>query len=70
MMGTLIDRDAAWLSGDGPDADIVLHSQCRLLRNLADYPFPGQCKPDELRLVEERLLSAFEGISLLADCKY
>lgn len=31
-----------WVSGEGPDADVVLSTRVRLARNLADVPFPSR----------------------------
>jgi len=35
----LSDNAGKWMSGGGPDADVVMSSRVRLARNLAGYPF-------------------------------
>jgi protein arginine kinase len=64
MLETLLEKKALWLSGDGPEADIVVESGGYLTRNLADLPFPGQASDDELHAVLERVLGAMEGHSI------
>jgi protein arginine kinase len=61
MLETLLEKKARWLSGEGPDADIVVESGGSLTRNLADLPFPGQASDDELHSVVDRVLGAMEG---------
>ncbi len=70
MVETLLDRQAAWLSGNKADADIVVNTQCRLVRNLADFPFPKQCSNDERRSVETRVLSVLESLNMLSNGKF
>lgn len=43
----------AWLSGDGPQQDVVLSSRVRLARNLAGIPFVNRASASDLRLVVE-----------------
>lgn len=45
MLQAIAARDAAWLDGTGPEADIVLATRARLARNLTDFPFPHRA-PD------------------------
>ncbi len=61
MLETLLEKKARWLSGEGPEADIVIESGGTLARNLADLPFPGQASDDELHNVLDRVLGAMEG---------
>lgn len=70
MVETLLDKPSQWLSGDGPDADLAVMCQCRLVRNLADYPFPAQCTDDEKHAIEERLVSVLDSLNLLATGTY
>ena len=60
MLETLLEKKARWLSGEGPEADIVIESGGTLARNLADLPFPGQASDDELHNVLDRVLGAME----------
>lgn len=70
MLETLLEREAQWLSGDGPEADVAVFSLCQLFRNLADFPFPGQCTEDEKRMIEERVLGVLDSLNLLATGQY
>ena len=70
MVETLLDKKAEWLTAAGTEADVAVYTRCRLHRNLADFPFPGQCTLDERRAVEERVSSALEGLNLLSTGAY
>lgn len=61
MLETLLEKEARWQSGEGPDADIVVECGGSLARNLADLPFPGQASDDELHSALDRVLGAMEG---------
>ena len=64
MVETLLDRDAVWISGTGPDADAAILSQCRLTRNLKEFPFPAQCNDTEKATIEKRLLDVLDALNL------
>jgi len=53
----IIASSGEWLSGDGPNRQIVVSSRVRLARNLREKPFPGWAKKaerlDVMRLVKE-----------------
>ena len=70
MVETLLEKQAEWLSGEGPDADVAIHCRCQLFRNLADYPFPSNCTDEEKRAIEERVLGVLDGLNLLATGRY
>lgn len=70
MVETLMDKPAQWLAGDGPEADVAVYCQCRLVRNLADFPFCDHCTDDEKRMIEERLVGIFDSLNLLATGNY
>ncbi len=70
MFETLREREAQWLSGEGPEADVAVYSVCHLFRNLADFPYPDQCTEDEKRMVEERILGILESLNLLESGQY
>ncbi|KGE70735.1 hypothetical protein [Spirochaeta lutea] len=38
-----------WISGAGPESDIVISTRLRLSRNLEAYPFPGSMDPEQRR---------------------
>lgn len=70
MVETLLSKPAQWLSGDGPEADVAVGCRCRLVRNLADFPFRGRCTDDERRMIEDRLVGVFDTLNLLATGNY
>jgi protein arginine kinase len=49
-----------WLTGDGPDSDIVISSRIRLARNVAGYPFMTKAD-DEIR---QQLVDSLKSIVL------
>lgn len=57
----------SWLSGSGPESEIVLSSRIRLARNLRSQPFPGRASGEQLgKIVSElkelpRELAAADG---------
>ncbi len=70
MPNTITDTPAAWVSGDGPDADIILYTQCVLVRNLADFPYTGQCSHSEKKAIEERILDLIQHLHILPGGQY
>ncbi|MFP6596108.1 MAG: hypothetical protein VCC01_01510 [Candidatus Hydrogenedentota bacterium] len=70
MIESMLQSTAQWLDAEGPNADIVLSTQCRLLRNLADYPFPGQCTPEEKKTIEASVLAVLGSMNFMADGHY
>lgn len=44
-----------WISGTGPEQDIVLSNRIRLARNLEQIPFPGQANQKQLAEVTSRV---------------
>jgi len=48
-----------WLSGEGPDADVVVSSRVRLARNLAQHRFPGRASMFERAEVFQEVSAAF-----------
>ncbi len=70
MVETLLDKHAKWLDASGPQPEHVIMTQGSLVRNLADFPFPGRCSREDLRAVEERALNAIESAGLLEKGQY
>ena len=70
MLKMQFDKPAAWLREQGPDGGVAVCSQCSLIRNLADFPFPGKCSDDERRSVEEYVVQGLERGGLLASGTY
>lgn len=48
----------AWLAHGGPDADVILSSRVRLMRNLRAYPFPHRADSAALMAVMRQILQA------------
>lgn len=51
---------AIWLTGDGPDADVVVSSRVRLARNLRGMPFPQQANEEQMASVLAQIRAAIE----------
>jgi len=51
-----------WMAEEGPEASVAVWCQCSLVRNLADFMFPGSCSDEDKKAVEERVLSALEDL--------
>ena len=63
---TLVDTTPQWIGRPGPDADVVVLSQCTLLRNVGDLPFPARCSEEERRQLRERVHQVLDSLNLLA----
>ncbi|MDD5557465.1 MAG: protein arginine kinase [bacterium] len=61
----LLNREAEWLMGSGPDSGVVVSSRVRLARNLRGIPFPGRAERDARVRVREMAEEAFEGSALM-----
>lgn len=70
MVETLLDREAEWISGSGTEADVAVYTCCELYRNLADFPFPGQCTDDEKSAIEDRIVGLLDTLNLTASGRY
>lgn len=64
MVDTMLQSQAEWLSGDGPESDVVVLCECSIERNLSDFPFPAQCTETERRAVLDRLVAVFDSSDL------
>lgn len=70
MFEELSSKTAAWLSGAGPQAGIVLSSRVRLARNLFRFKFPPAADADLRRKVVGEVHSAIERSILLKSGKF
>lgn len=70
MIETMVHSPAQWLDATGPDADIVISTHCRLVRNLADYPFPAQSTDEVKDLIEGRILDALHNMGFMSEGQY
>ena len=49
-----------WISGEGPEQDIVLSNRIRLARNLEELPFPGQARQEQLAEVSTKVRNVID----------
>ena len=63
----LINGHAGWLSGKGPEAEIVLSSRIRLARNLADYKFPNRATVEDKLQVLDKTIKAIAKLAPFKD---
>jgi len=61
-LSRIIANTGEWLSGSGPDDQIVVSSRVRLARNLTGKPFPGWAKKAERLAVLDEIRDAVERI--------
>jgi len=67
----LINEHASWLTGQGPESEIVLSSRIRLARNIYDHRFPNRATPEEKIQIMQTVVEAvkqiprFKGMILL-----
>lgn len=67
MLNNIGNRSLSqWISGEGPDSDIVFSSRIRLARNLEKYPFPNRASKEEKKAV---ITEVREAISSIEDYK-
>lgn len=65
-LSALAALDASWLDGSGPQADVVVATRARLVRNLAGLPFPHRASASELATIAadlERQLRRLPGFA-------
>jgi protein arginine kinase len=56
-----------WLSGEGPDADVVISTRVRLARNFAGRRFPSKASLLERKQAFDEVASAFRGAPQFGD---
>ncbi len=60
----LAERVPSWLSGEGPQSDVVVSCRMRLARNLAEFPFAVRLEPKRAEELAERVRQPLEAASL------
>ncbi|HIJ65256.1 MAG TPA: hypothetical protein HPP77_04825 [Candidatus Hydrogenedentes bacterium] len=70
MASSLMNKAAAWLAADGPEPAMVVGTCGRLIRNLADFPFPQRCSAEDRAAVEQRVVGALESLGFLGRGQY
>lgn len=53
------DIESAWFANKGPENDVVISTRVRLLRNLADFPFPAKMTDEDRYRVSSLVYDAF-----------
>lgn len=56
----VVDQSDKWLRREGPEEHIVVSSRARYARNLAQIPFPMRARPEELKVVLDRVSASVE----------
>jgi protein arginine kinase len=70
MVEAWLDKAPLWLSGDGPESDVVLACWGCLVRDLSDFPYPTRCSDDEKRQIEQRLMGVLDTANLSPNGRY
>ncbi|MFN7840104.1 MAG: protein arginine kinase [Pirellula sp.] len=66
----LAQQSGEWLSGKGPESDIVISSRIRLARNIAGFPFIRKCSPKDRANITTEVHEALAGLSIANDVEY
>jgi len=67
MFESFIAHKLSWLSGEGPESNIVFSSRIRLARNISDFPFPSQATIIQNLKILSKIKSAYSDIKGLED---
>ena len=63
----LLNENASWLTGQGPEAEIVLSSRIRLARNLTEHRFPNRATPEEKIQIMQSVVEAIKTVPRFKD---
>jgi protein arginine kinase len=66
----LFARSGAWMSGTGPESDIVMTSRIRLARNIEGFPFQPRLSKESRSELERRLSGSIRKAKLEGDLEY
>ncbi len=67
MMERLLKNIAPWLTGDGPEAEIVFSSRLRLARNLQGHNFSRRLTPDGRRRLSGEIVGGVRRVEAVRD---
>ena len=56
------ETESAWFAHKGPDNDVILSTRVRLVRNLADFPFPSKMNEEDRYRVNSLVYDAFSSL--------
>lgn len=62
-MSSVHARWPAWVSGEGPDADVVITTRARLARSVQACPFPSRASREDLSMVAREVRRACAGLA-------
>lgn len=63
-IGDLLDQPGEWLSGTGPECDIVISTRIRLARNLNGFPFLTRASEDDKKRIQGHIVDRVESTDL------
>jgi protein arginine kinase len=66
----LAQQSGEWLSGKGPESDIVISSRIRLARNIAGFPFIRKCSPKDRANITTEVQNALNGLPISGEVEY
>lgn len=70
MFEDLVNEPVAWLTGEGPDSEIVLSSRIRLARNFQEFKFPQSADTDIRDNIIKFVTAAFEATDILKNGEF
>ncbi|MCP4582652.1 MAG: protein arginine kinase [candidate division Zixibacteria bacterium] len=70
MFEDMAKRSATWITGDGPESEIVLSSRIRFARNIADFKFPPSADTDTRDKIIEFVKGSFQSADLLNEGEF
>ena len=69
-LSDLVRHSGAWLSGSGPESDIVISTRVRLARNLVEFPFVTKATAEDRQKIEEVVREALRSSKLARKMDY
>ncbi len=70
MFEELLNNRNSWLSGQGPEADIVFSSRIRLARNVSDIPFPIQASVSQKKYFVTKMSNIYTKAKQIKDAEF
>ncbi|MBI3818196.1 MAG: ATP--guanido phosphotransferase [Planctomycetes bacterium] len=66
----LASRRISWLSGEGPDSDVIVSTRARLARNLRGFPFAAKMTEDKARELCEHVQTRLRELEVTRGMNY
>ncbi len=70
MFEQFLINQGSWLSGKGPEAEIVFSSRIRLARNIAGRPFPSRANEVQKTKIIDDIKQIYPQVRRLKDCSF